>query len=226
MTKFLRVVMYLVAQLCPTLCNPMDCSPPGSSVHRLSKKKNTGVGSHSLLQGIFLTQGSNLSLLHCRQIPYQELAQPDKKIAQNPSLSDCLPNSCHKGRDQALKTQEKYLRRAGRTFTFQRHKEKNASSSIADFFFPLKVRILKKYSIKPAFFSCAHKNIIWVCQKSFNLAIFIVRCPLICNKASTCKYKFYTYMIKSSQCISTEDNSQCLSIEQKFLSVFHPGISS
>ena len=39
MTKFLRVVMYLVAQLCPTLCNPMDCSPPGSSVHRLSKKK-------------------------------------------------------------------------------------------------------------------------------------------------------------------------------------------
>ena len=24
---------YLVAKLCPTLCNPMDCSPPGSSVH-------------------------------------------------------------------------------------------------------------------------------------------------------------------------------------------------
>ena len=32
--------------------------------------KNTGVGSHSLLQGIFPTQGSNLSLLHCRQILY------------------------------------------------------------------------------------------------------------------------------------------------------------
>ena len=32
--------------------------------------KNTGVGSHSLLQGIFLTQGSNLGLLHCRQILY------------------------------------------------------------------------------------------------------------------------------------------------------------
>ena len=79
------------------------------------------------------------------------------------------------------------------------------------FFFPFKVRILKKYSIKPAFFSCACKNIIWVCQKSFNLAIFIVRCPLICNKASTCKYKFYTYTIKSFQCISFEDN---------FLSVF------
>ena len=26
-------VEVLVAQLCPTLCNPMDCSPPGSSVH-------------------------------------------------------------------------------------------------------------------------------------------------------------------------------------------------
>ena len=35
-----------------------------------SPGKNTGVGSHSLLQGIFLTQGLNLSLLHCRQILY------------------------------------------------------------------------------------------------------------------------------------------------------------
>ena len=33
--------------------------------------KNTGVGSHFLLQGIFLTQGSNLGLLHCRQILYR-----------------------------------------------------------------------------------------------------------------------------------------------------------
>ena len=32
--------------------------------------KNTGVGSHALLQGIFPTQGSNLGLLHCRQIFY------------------------------------------------------------------------------------------------------------------------------------------------------------
>ena len=35
-----------------------------------SAGKNTGVGSHSLLQGIFLTQGWNLGLLHCRQILY------------------------------------------------------------------------------------------------------------------------------------------------------------
>ena len=39
-------------QLCPTLCNPMDCSPPGSSVHGDSLGKNTGVGCHALLQGI------------------------------------------------------------------------------------------------------------------------------------------------------------------------------
>ena len=31
---------------CPTLCNPMDCSPPGSSVHGDSLDKNTGVGCH------------------------------------------------------------------------------------------------------------------------------------------------------------------------------------
>ena len=35
-----------------------------------SPDKNTGVGSHSLLQRIFLTQGSNPDLLHCRWIPY------------------------------------------------------------------------------------------------------------------------------------------------------------
>ena len=35
-----------------------------------SPDKNTGVGCHALLQGIFLTQGSNLGLLHCWQILY------------------------------------------------------------------------------------------------------------------------------------------------------------
>ena len=54
----------LLCQLCPTLCNPMDCrllcpwDSPG---------KNTGVGCQALLQGIFPTQRLNLclfSLLH------------------------------------------------------------------------------------------------------------------------------------------------------------------
>ena len=46
------------------------CSPPGSSVHGILQAKNTGVGCHSLLQGIFLTQGLNLGLPHYRQILY------------------------------------------------------------------------------------------------------------------------------------------------------------
>ena len=101
----------LVAQSCPILCNPMDDSLPGSSVHGDSarkktgmgchahlqgtlpnpgtelrspslqedslpselpgKPKNTGVGSLSLLQGIFSAQESIWGLLHCRQILYQ-----------------------------------------------------------------------------------------------------------------------------------------------------------
>ena len=100
-----------VAQLCPTLCDPMDyslpdsfypwnfsrqeywsglpCRPPGDlpnpriksrspSLQTDSllseppgKPKNTGVGSLSLLQGIFLTQESNQGLLQCRWIFYQ-----------------------------------------------------------------------------------------------------------------------------------------------------------
>ena len=36
--------------------DPMDYSPPGSSVHEDSLGKNTGVGFHALLQGIFPTQ--------------------------------------------------------------------------------------------------------------------------------------------------------------------------
>ena len=51
-----------------SLCSPKDCRPPGSSVHGDSPGKNTRVGCHALLQGIFPTQGSNPGLPHCRQI--------------------------------------------------------------------------------------------------------------------------------------------------------------
>ena len=62
--------MRLVAQSCLTLCHPMDCSPPRSSVHGDSPSKNTGVGCRVLLQGIFPTQGSDPGLLHYRWIHY------------------------------------------------------------------------------------------------------------------------------------------------------------
>ena len=54
-----------VAQSCPTLCKPMDCSP------RNYPGQNIGVGSISLLQGIILTQELNCDPLHCRWILYQ-----------------------------------------------------------------------------------------------------------------------------------------------------------
>ena len=83
--------------------NPMDCSPSGSSVHGIFQARvigwgaiafsdrlyspwnfpgrNTGVRSHSLLQGFFPTQGSSPGLLHCRQILYHLSHQ------RRPSLS-------------------------------------------------------------------------------------------------------------------------------------------
>ena len=60
----------LVTLSCPTLCDPMDCSPPGSSVHGDSPGMNTEVSCHVHFQGIFPTQGSNPGLPHCRQILY------------------------------------------------------------------------------------------------------------------------------------------------------------
>ena len=57
-------VLCLVTQLCPTLCDSMDHSSPGSSVHGDSPGNNTGVDCHVLLQGIFPTQKSNPCLLH------------------------------------------------------------------------------------------------------------------------------------------------------------------
>ena len=57
----------LVAQLCLTLCDPMVT---GLLCPWNSPGKNTGVNSHSLLQGIFPTQWSNPGLLHCRQFLY------------------------------------------------------------------------------------------------------------------------------------------------------------
>ena len=59
-----------MTQSCPALCNTMVY--PWNSL-----SNNTAVGCHFLLPGIFLTQGLNPSLLHCRQIlshlSYQEI---------------------------------------------------------------------------------------------------------------------------------------------------------
>ena len=57
-------------QLGPTLCDPMDCSLPGSSENKDSPGKHTRVGCHALLQGIFPTQDLNPGLSYCRWILY------------------------------------------------------------------------------------------------------------------------------------------------------------
>ena len=74
-------VLCLVAQSCLTLCEPIDCNLPGSSVHGDSPGKNTGVGCHALLEGIFQTQGSNTGLLHYRWILYQLSYQGSPYVA-------------------------------------------------------------------------------------------------------------------------------------------------
>ena len=63
-------VFVLVIHSYLTLCDPMNCSPSGSSVHGILQARIHGVSCHSLLQGIFPTQGLNLGPLHCRWIFY------------------------------------------------------------------------------------------------------------------------------------------------------------
>ena len=75
-------VLCLVSHSCPTLCDPMDFSPPGFLVYGDSPGKNTGVDCHALLQGIFLTQGSNPGLLHCRWILYRLSHQGSPRILE------------------------------------------------------------------------------------------------------------------------------------------------
>ena len=65
-------------QSCPTLCDSMDCSLPGSSVHGILQ---TRVGCHALFQGIFPTQGLNpcplcLLLLQAGSLPLEPLEKP------------------------------------------------------------------------------------------------------------------------------------------------------
>ena len=99
------VNMYMcsVAQLRPTLCDPMDCSPPGSSVHGDSPGKNIGVGCLALLQGIFPTQGLNPGLLHCRWILYHlshqgssnmYISNIDKSFIEQSFLTACDITRC------------------------------------------------------------------------------------------------------------------------------------
>ena len=83
----------LVTKSCPTLCDPMDCSPPGFFCPRDFPGNNTGVGCHFLLQGIFLTQGSNLHLLHW-QADSLPLSHLQFSSVQFSSVTQSCPTLC------------------------------------------------------------------------------------------------------------------------------------
>ena len=81
------------------LCDPMDCSPPGSSVHGGSPGKNTGVGCCALLQGIFPMQGLNphLLCLLCWQVSFSSLVPLGKLhplLLFNTILQVCIEHLC------------------------------------------------------------------------------------------------------------------------------------
>ena len=69
-------MLCLVIQLCPTLCEPLDCSPPGFSVNGDSPGKNTGMSCHALLQGIFWWYRQTLSHLSHQRSPISSEATP------------------------------------------------------------------------------------------------------------------------------------------------------
>ena len=62
--------------------DPLDYSPSGSSVHGILQARMLDLGCHSLLQGIFLTQGLDLPLLQWQadSLPLSHLGSPDKIV--------------------------------------------------------------------------------------------------------------------------------------------------
>ena len=82
------ITLHEVAQSCPTLCDPMDSSLPGSSIH--FPGKSTGVDYHFLLQRIFPTQGSNLGLPHRRQRLYRLSHQGSQVQIRHLTNMSCL----------------------------------------------------------------------------------------------------------------------------------------
>ena len=95
---------------CPALCNTMDCSPPGSSVHGDSQGKKTGVDCHALPPGDLPNPGIKLEspacpalqahslpteppgkpMLPLKKIPHVTTkTQPDKQTDANGATRHC-----------------------------------------------------------------------------------------------------------------------------------------
>ena len=90
-------VLCLVTQSCSTFCDPMDCSLPDSSIHGDSLGKNTGVGCHTLLQGmspaqvpLFLGDAEN-SLTNVHLYSFQPKHIKPQRMALKINLYRFLP---------------------------------------------------------------------------------------------------------------------------------------
>ena len=131
-------MLCLVTQSCLTLCNSVDCSPAGSSVHGDSPGKNTWVGGHALLQGVFPTQGLNPGLPHCRQI-LDHLSHPG-----SPRMLEWVAYPFSRGTSQP-RNQTRVSCIAGRFFTGWATREAQA-----DLYRKTKYKVLKlnKYIFK------------------------------------------------------------------------------
>ena len=78
--NWLRAVLCLVAQSCPTLWDPMDFSPPGSSVHGISQARILEWVVKPSSRGIFPTPGSNPGLPHYHLSHHRLHSKPNKKF--------------------------------------------------------------------------------------------------------------------------------------------------
>ena len=87
-----------VSQLCLTLCNPMDCSPPGFCPWNFPGK-NTGTSCQFLLQGIFPTQGLNLHLLRLLHWQLDSLPLHHLESSQSCILEEYMRLEIWKGPD-------------------------------------------------------------------------------------------------------------------------------
>ena len=90
--------VYSGVQLCLTLCDPVDYSPPGSAVHGDFPGRNAGAGGRFLLQGVFPTQGSNSHLLYLLRwqadsLPLSHLKGKETEVTQS-RLTLCDPMDC------------------------------------------------------------------------------------------------------------------------------------
>ena len=88
-----------VALSCPTLCNAMGCAAHQAPLSMGFPRQDTGVGCHFLLQGILLTQGLNLRLLHWQaySLPLYHLESPIPEASIRSLLSSRISNYCPEG---------------------------------------------------------------------------------------------------------------------------------